>query len=317
MTKRFASNAPSVLVVYKKSKLQLAREYKNARISDLLRRRDISVRAMVDAHAAHTATLASVVVTLQELGCQVKRVYRGRLRAVDCVGRAIITVGGDGTVLDASHRITTSPILGVNSDPGHSVGFLCAADQVGFASLVERFLNTPESCVAVQRLCGAIDGTPLPYAVMNDLLVGHHNAAATSRYVIEANGHQEDQKSSGLWIATAAGSSAAMASAGGFITDLDDRRFQLRVREPFVVDGKQLQLASLWFGDAPVVVTSKMREGRVWLDGPYQSVRFPMGARLTFARAEPLRLFATEAMAARRSQARAERQQAVITTTIG
>jgi NAD+ kinase len=308
---------PSVLVVYKKSKLQLARDYKNARISDLLRKRDISVRAMVEAHEAHAATLTSVLTTLAELGCQVKRVYRGRLRPLDCVGRVIVTVGGDGTVLDASHRVAGSAVLGVNSDPGHSVGFLCAADRDTFGEHVSSFLRDPSMCVAVQRLSGSIDGTALPYAVMNDLLIGHHNAAATSRYFIAANGHQEEHKSSGLWVSTAAGSSAAMASAGGTIVDLDDRRFQLRVREPFVVDGQQLRLSSLWFGDAPVVITSKMREGRVWLDGPYQSVRFPMGARLTFGRAQPLQLYATPAMQARRAKAREDHQQAMITTTIG
>ena len=56
-----------------------------------------------------------------------------------------------------------------------------------------------------------------------------------------------------------------------------------------------------------VVVTSKMREGRVWLDGPHCGVDLHMGARLVLhGRCPPLPLFATAAMAARRIEARNE-----------
>ncbi len=39
----------------------------------------------------------------------------------------MITVGGDGTLLAASHSVRDVPILGINSAPGYSVGFFCAA----------------------------------------------------------------------------------------------------------------------------------------------------------------------------------------------
>jgi NAD+ kinase len=127
----------------------------------------------------------------------------------------------------------------------------------------------------------------------------------TSRYLIEHGGRAEDHKSSGIWAATAAGSSAAMASAGGNILDLDDPRTQVRVREPFVADGPPLLLTHLHLDDDEVVVTSKMREARVYLDGPYAIYELPMGGRLTLSgNAAPLRLFATSEMHARRVQAR-------------
>jgi NAD+ kinase len=292
-----------VVVVYKKSKLQLARENRNSHIAELMRKNDISVRAMVEAHDAHVATLKTVMDVLRDMRVPVRRVYRARLRPADCEGAHVVAVGGDGTVLDASHRVTTSAVLGVNSDPNNSVGFLCGTTAEDFGLHVRRFMND-EQCISVQRLGGSINGTPFPFCALNDALVSHHNPAATSRYLLQADGVEEDHRSSGIWVSTAAGSSAAMASAGGSIFALEDQRFQLRVREPFEVDGHVMKLAALQFTSKPIIVTSKMREGRVWLDGPYRALPFPMGARLRFQPGPPLRLYATEAMFRRRDQAR-------------
>jgi NAD+ kinase len=97
-----------------------------------------------------------------------------------------------------------------------------------------------------------------------------------------------------------------MASAGGEVADLDDDRAQLRVREPFVADGPPMLLPSLWLrGKERLTVVSKMREGRIYLDGPHEVVPMPMGARLTLhAQAPPLMLYATDEMRMRRETAR-------------
>lgn len=47
----------------------------------------------------------------------------------DCKGRSlIISLGGDGTFLRTSSMITNckTPILGINTDPGRSLGILCS-----------------------------------------------------------------------------------------------------------------------------------------------------------------------------------------------
>ena len=38
----------------------------------------------------------------------------------------VVTIGGDGTLLAASHAIGDTPILGINSAPDFSVGFFCS-----------------------------------------------------------------------------------------------------------------------------------------------------------------------------------------------
>lgn len=294
------------LVVYKKSQLQLALEKRNSRIQRLLKKGDASVEPMGAAHDAHRVTLLEVERALKAAGFSFRRVYRARLRPPMTEGRLVVSVGGDGTLLDTSHKVTSSPVLGVNSDTARSVGFLCAAHRGTFAALLEEVLTGAWVPTPVRRLEALIDDAPLPFPVLNDLLVAHKNPAATSRYLIEHAGIIEDHKSSGVWVSTAAGSTAAMASAGGEVVALDDPRSQLRVREPFVADGPCIRLGTLWLlPDEKVVVTSKMREGRVYLDGPHEAFELPVGARLVLRNhAPPLHLYATDDMCRRREHAR-------------
>jgi NAD+ kinase len=295
-----------VVVVYKKSQLQLAGEKRNSRIRKLLRQRDPSVEKMRAAHEAHVDTLREVERTLRAAKVGFHRVYRARLRAHMTEGRLVVSVGGDGTLLDASHKVHDSAVLGVNSDTSNSVGFLCAAHRGTFAALFDDIRAGRLKPSMVRRLAGRIDDVPLPFPVLNDVLVAHKNPAATSRYLLEWKRTVEDQKSSGVWVSTAAGSTAAMASAGGEVVDLDDPRGQVRVREPFIADGPLLELSSLWLRDRDeITLASKMREGRVYLDGPHEVLPLPMGARLTLSMtAAPLMLYATHEMRLRRNTAR-------------
>jgi NAD+ kinase len=296
--------AREALVVYKKSKLTLyVREKRNKRVGALVEEGASIVGALRPAHEAHAAALATVKRVLAAARIPFRSCYRARLKPEDAKGRLIIAVGGDGTVLDASHKVDGAPILGVNSDPERSVGFLCAARAETFSDVLydvleERLLPTP-----VPRLTGFIDGQPLPFPVLNELLVAHKNPAATVRYRIEAKGAWEDHKSSGIWIAGPAGSTAAMASAGGVVQPIEDARWQLRVREPYLVDGPPRCLLSLLLPlEEEVRLTSRMPEGVVYLDGPHVRLPFGLGAVLRLSgQGAPLALFVTHEMRARRA----------------
>ena len=67
--------------------------------------------------------------------------------------------------------------------------------------------------------------------VLNDILVCHHNPGAMSRYFLTVEGTREEQRSSGVWIATAAGSSGGLHSAGGKVLTQKSKEFQYRPRE--------------------------------------------------------------------------------------
>jgi NAD+ kinase len=297
------------LVIYKKSKFDLyVNERKNERYLELLENKDASVAHLQDAHEVNKGTLEGVKAALKARGISFKTRYRARVTKKDCRDRLIITVGGDGTLLDASSRITNAWTLGVNSDPSRSVGFLCAANGETFAHTLDRVLDGDLRPSPVTRLRVEIDGHAKS-PVLNDVLVTHKNPAATTQLVLKHDGHAEKFKSSGVWISGPAGSTAAMASAGGFIQDLDDPRIQVKVREPFWADGPRPRLLSFFIepGEA-LEVESRIRAGAVYLDGPHKRHQFPIGAHLTVsADAPPLWLIANGHMRERRDRMRADR----------
>lgn len=300
--------APEVVLVYKKSRLALyAHERKNARFEALLARKDEMARAFTEAHEAHTHTLAEVKKALAAAKISYRTRYRASLQAEDTEGKWVITVGGDGTLLDASHRIRHAPVLGVNSDPDRSVGFLCAAQARNFTEVLDALLHGELSPQAVPRLDAALDDVPIAFPILNDVLVAHKNPAATTRYALSFHDVHEVQKSSGIWLAGPAGSTAAIASAGGAIQALDDTRLQVRVREPYVADQHPHQLEHFFVPRGhQVEVVSRMREGVIYLDGPHQRVAFPLGAVLRIGVGDvPLRLVVTADMLERRKNMRA------------
>jgi NAD+ kinase len=299
------SQDAEVLLVYKKSKLALyVHDKGNKRVTALLEERAPIVKDLQPSHDAHVQTLEHVKRTLSARNVSFKTCYRARLKREDVRGRLVVTVGGDGTTLDASHRIHEAAVLGVNSDPGRSVGFLCAANRDNFAELLDHALSGEWKPTRVRRLEGTLDGRPLPFPVLNDVLVAHRNPAATVRYAIATRGREEVQKSSGVWIAAPAGSTAAIASAGGRVQPIEDPRYQLRVREPYVVDDIRHELLDLTLdSEERVVLTSRMPQGVVYLDGPHVRMPWPLGAALEISlHGPPLSLYVTEEMRARRAR---------------
>jgi NAD+ kinase len=107
-------------------------------------------------------------------------------------------------------------------------------------------------------------------------LIAHANPAAVTSYTLQLGDISELQKSSGIWIATAAGSTAAIRSAGGRVMPLRSRKLQFLVREPYFGDGSRYRLLKgLVAPGTPLQVTSRMRRGRLFMDGPH--LRFPLG----------------------------------------
>ena len=109
-----------------------------------------------------------------------------------------------------------------------------------------------------------------------------------------ADGVEEAQKSSGMWIAPSAGSTAAIRSAGGSILPPGSRKLQFVVREPYhpPLGAYRLRKGLIPSGQS-LVVYSQMREGRLYIDGPRVMHEVGIGQKLTFTESpEPLRLLA-------------------------
>ena len=100
-----------------------------------------------------------------------------------------------------------------------------------------------------------------------------------SRYTISVGDVTEEHKSSGVWISTAAGSSAAIRSAGGVLMDPTDVRMQYVVREPYRWGGLPFVLDK-GIIDGPIRIMSKMRTGGIYLDGHREQLSLAVGDRV-------------------------------------
>ena len=120
--------------------------------------------------------------------------------------------------------------------------------------------------VFLARMQVTINDRLLPYYVLNDLLVAHANPAAMTSYILDIVSVSEPQRSSGLWIATAAGSTAAIRAAGGRILPLRSRKLQYLVREPYNGDRCRYRLHKGIIGSETLLtVTSRTRRGRLFI----------------------------------------------------
>ncbi|HEX3556913.1 MAG TPA: NAD(+) kinase [Thermoanaerobaculia bacterium] len=262
---------------------------------------EASARQLAAAAQTHEQTLAAVLAALAERGIACRQVQVEALgapaRRAIAAARLVVSVGGDGTLLTASHWVRDGLLLAVNSAPADSVGFFSLATLETFAAILDRIRRGEMRPLAVARLAVTLDGQQLPEPALNDVLAVHQHPAATSRYCLQLGKREEEHRSSGLWIAGPAGSTAGIASAGGRRTPLLSRRLQFRARELYRAPGRTYGLAS---GFVPpgetLVVESRMENGWLFLDGARTSYRFPFGARAEVRVApSPLHLFADPA----------------------
>ncbi|HEX4959458.1 MAG TPA: NAD(+) kinase [Thermoanaerobaculia bacterium] len=260
-----------------------------------------SAQHLVAAARKHEESLAAVLATLAGHGIAYRQMQVEALGAAEreaiVAARLVISVGGDGTLLTASHWVRGGLLLGVNSAPGDSVGFFSLATGESFAAILDRIAKLELRPLSVARLAVTLDGKLLAEPALNDVLAVHAHPAATSRYLLRAGDRDEEHRSSGLWIAGPAGSTAGIASAGGHRMPLRSRRLQFRARELYHAPGRMYALAS-GFVEAgkTLLVESRMEDGWLFLDGARTSYPFPFGARAELRIAEaPLRLFADPA----------------------
>lgn len=283
---------PRVLVIYKKSAYQIyVRERRHAGMRSLLRGRDPVVTRMLEADREHQKTVAETRACLRALGADAMFRYRADA-AVERGVDLIVTVGGDGTLLWAAHRVGAGcPVLAVNSAPGDSVGFFCSAKRETVADALSDALAGKSRSTELTRMDVSVDRELVGARVLNDVLFTHAVPAATTRYTLTHKGVRAQHKSSGLWVATAAGSTAAIYSAGGKPQPIASERLQFRVREPYVFDRKVKLTSGFVSPRETLTVESHIRLGRLYFDGPRRVHPVAIGARIEIARSdEPLTL---------------------------
>ena len=253
--------------------------------------RDATVAAVRAAHEEHRCTLRQVEEILRDLGVRLHVVgvphQPFSVRGVSLV----VTVGGDGTLLAASHQCDhQTPIVGINSAPSSSVGFFCGLKPGRrLRSALERAMEGTLHGLELARMEVRINRKLISRRVLNDALFCHASPAATSRYIVQIGEQLEIHKSSGFWIGPAAGSTAAQYSAGGRILPITSKQLQFVVRDPYLLTGRLRFSRSVVREGEALLVFNRMRDAKVYLDGPHTVVDVGVGSKLQFSLStEPL-----------------------------
>jgi len=220
------------LLVYKDSTLdhRYRREGERQRYLDAAH--DPVFSPLVSGHHAHRQAMARIEAVLRTLPVEVDRVLRGQAFA-DEPYDLVLAAGGDGTLLDAAAYVHRRPLLGVNTSPGTSVGHFCCCTAEELEPYLRDFSGGRVVVREYYRLRVILNGVPLERLVLNDVLYAHNHPAGMTSFTLERGGVTSQFKSSGMWIATAAGSTAGIRSAGGQELEAGSGSFEYLVREPY------------------------------------------------------------------------------------
>lgn len=242
------------------------------------------------AHEEHTAALDKLRRLLAQLGAQTSWFERDTLsRSLDDF-RLVLSFGGDGTFINASHFIEKTLLLGVNSSPDNSVGHYCRYElctssgekklRDDLLALLQLSRRRPKE-QKLMRLKVLLQDRAAPFPVLNDVLFSEQNPAATSRYTLHWRNRVHHQKSSGLWVTTPTGSTAAYASAGG--KPFTRRELRFIVRELYSdVAQKRLTHGVIRPGETLKIISSMMH-GALWLDGSHYRMPVALGEHVTIS----------------------------------
>jgi NAD+ kinase len=175
----------------------------------------------------------------------------------------VITIGGDGTLIRASHFLKNTPIIGINSESEFSEGALTSINEYQIPKLKE-ILSGKFKKIENQRAEIIRNSVLLDNLALNEIYLGSESQFHTSRYVIRFQEKEEEQRSSGVLIATGSGSTAWYESAGGKPFEDTEKKLRFLVREPYfgrifnpkILKGEVKQSQS-------ITLVSKMHQGGV------------------------------------------------------
>jgi NAD kinase len=226
-----------------------------------------------------------LVLSSLSVGAKVQRVDRGFVPTfLFAPEDLVVTLGQDGLVANTAKYVGAQPIVAVNPDPARFDGILLPFAAAQARAAVERVLAGRAQLREVTLAEAALaDGQRL--LAFNDLYLGQRTHVS-SRYRIEVGGASEAQSSSGVLIATGAGSTGWMSSvfnmaagvctlAGGIAPTQamrlgwEDSRLLYAVREPFVSRHSQASIiAGLLADGQELVLESQMPTGgAIFSDG--------------------------------------------------
>ena len=226
---------------------------------------------MGGSHKRHTETVGLVMEALAELRVKPWIVDGAGQQFKADHGDLVITVGGDGTVLAASHNIGPKAFLfAINSDPVLSRGRFCSVFEKKplLVRALRKALSDDRKVTLIPRMSVTLDKQGVSRRVLNEALFSHTCPAAMTRV---APPGKLRYNCSGLWVGTGAGSTGAIRSSGGKVLPIRSKMLQTVVRE---VCSESETGSLVWVNDK-FTFTSLTPDATLYLDGPF--LRVPVG----------------------------------------
>ncbi len=155
----------------------------------------------------------------------------------------VIAIGGDGTVLSASHYLIDKPILAVNSSPKTSEGALTTIRIDQLEEKLKEIKSKNFRQENLERIEVLINNKPLDLLSLNEVFIANEKAYLVSKYKIRFRNKIEEQRSSGLIFSTGTGSTAWFKSAGGTPFSPQSKFIEMIIREPYI--GRILKFSNL------------------------------------------------------------------------
>ncbi len=207
----------------------------------------------------------------------------------------VVAVGQDGLVANTAKYALARPIVGVNPEPSRYDGVLLPFDSQSAALAVRATLEGKASIREVSMALARLhDGQRL--LAFNDFFIGARTHVS-ARYRIAIDGREEVQSSSGVLVATGAGSTGWLSSVFNMATGVaafagarlpkfkpmpwDARELRWVVREPFAsrATGAKIVAGRLGDGDHLELESQMPMHGVIFSDGVEQDfLNFNSGA---------------------------------------
>ncbi|MBG6038488.1 sugar kinase [Proteus cibarius] len=271
------------VLVMRKSRLQELIERFNtwSQAKFYLEHNNVEVKDYLNEHNLYQKQLTEAELILKSLG-RFQLLERGLLPSYQFSPRDIVVViGQDGLVANTLKYLNGQPIIAINPEPSRWDGKLLPFE---IGQLKETVINTINKKMPFKTVTFAQattnDGQSL--LAVNDLFIGP-KSHTSARYILQWNGTEEVQSSSGIIVSTGLGSTGwfqsilagAMAITGEASHPLlqgfswSERKLQFSVREPFP---SRTTGVALTFGtiepDSPLQLGSLMPEnGVIFSDG--------------------------------------------------
>jgi len=211
----------------------------------------------------------------------------------------LLVLGGDESFKAVAARSKDIPVVGINSDPQTSVGFLTkwdVATQERVNNLVDAIQNQKYNIEEWTRLKCNLLSVP----TISELYLGETKRKDMSRHILEYRGQKHEQKSSGLIVATGAGDTGWYNSATNNRVDNTfkptDPRARFLVTEPYRYN-KDARLP-LWEGSLEhgedLIVHSLNDDGGLVSGDSWWEAKFSRGTTATIRLGDPAKVIIPE-----------------------